>query len=160
MTMGSYPGHAWVGAMLCVIALAATAQEARDPTVAPTDVAAGPGTSGGTDPAQSSTVIVQNGKPYLVVGTRLVAVGQKVGAATLERITETEIWLRDGKQLTKVARFSGIQRTVSKSVSVCAPAVNKPKRKAAHHPARRGVASKVATPQAARSAAPCEGGQP
>lgn len=100
--------------------VSAQAQD-RDPTVAPLEgvpgAAAMPGAPGAAP--QGSSVIVRNGQPHLVVGTRLVAVGQKVGEARLERITETEIWLREGKQLTKVSRFAGIQRSPARAASLC-----------------------------------------
>jgi hypothetical protein len=58
-------------------------------------------------------VIVREGQPYLVVGTRLYAQGQMLGAVRVERITETEVWLRDGKTLHKKPIFAGISRTVT-----------------------------------------------
>ena len=113
--------------LLFVMALAMTglwavAQDLRDPTVAP--VAA----SGMASPAAASpwgsegmSVIQRDGTSWLVVGTRLVAPGQKVGAWVLERITETEVWMRDGKTLRKVPRFSGIQRSEAQSAKPCTP---------------------------------------
>ena len=105
-----------------LMAFLAVAQD-RDPTLAPTEAAAGstvlPGAPGAV--MQGSNVIVRDGKPHLVVGTRLVAVGQKVGTARLERITETEIWLREGKELTKVPRFAGIQRAPARAATACIP---------------------------------------
>lgn len=125
-------------------AMAVHGQEFRDPTTPPPEASALPGAAAA--PAPGMAVVVQDGKPHLVVGTRLVALGQKVGNAKLERITETEVWLRDGKQLTKVPRFSGIQRSVAKPA---APCVAPPSAKA------RTPAKSVVTP-----AAPCEGVQP
>ncbi|MDH4451478.1 MAG: hypothetical protein QE265_12960 [Rhodoferax sp.] len=87
----------------------------RDPTLPPAAVSAAPGASAPGAPApalaaQMHGVLVQDGQPRLVVGTRLYAVGQTVGTARLERITETEVWLREGKRLHKLPRFAGIQR--------------------------------------------------
>jgi len=56
------------------------------------------------------TIIVRNGRPYLAVGTRLYAQGEKLGAARIERITETEVWLREGRELRKISQFHGIVR--------------------------------------------------
>lgn len=56
------------------------------------------------------SVMVRDGTPYLVVGTRLMAAGQMVGDFKIDRITESEIWLRRGKELRKVSRFGAIQR--------------------------------------------------
>jgi hypothetical protein len=58
----------------------------------------------------SAAVLVRDGKPYLVAGTRLYGVGQTIGAYKIERIGETEVWLRNGKELRKIQRFSGIER--------------------------------------------------
>ena len=94
-----------------VLAFGVQAQVLRDPTVPPTHASA---TSDA--PAQSTlgvdgtSVIVRDGKAGLVQGTRIVFPGQKWGRWTLERITETEVWLRDGTKLRKLPRFSGIQR--------------------------------------------------
>lgn len=89
------------------------AQTQRDPTLPPveaglssTSVAA---KSPGIEPG-AMTIIVRSGRPYLAVGTRLYAQGQKLGLARIERISETEVWLREGGVLRKVPQFSGIQR--------------------------------------------------
>lgn len=136
----------------------ATAAE-RDPTMPPATagVALPPGVNqgAGQEPAPNLTVLIQNGVPYLVVGTRLIGVGKKVGAATLERITETEVWLREGRKLNKLPRFMGIQRNVAAVSVACdgvtpAPAPAKPALK----PAR------PKSPQAVTPVAPCTGTQP
>ena len=137
---------------LVLLAWAAPAQEARDPTMAPPEASALPGEPGKATPPVGMAVVVQDGKPHLVVGTRLVAVGQKVGNARLERITETEIWLRDGKQLRKVQRFSGIQRSVAQASAPCKAPAAKTRSRSKPSPA---PASSAVAP-----AAPCEGVQP
>lgn len=111
----------WTTAMACgVLALAAHAQTSsqvlRDPTLAPMGAVSGGAGEGvlpgdGLPLSQTGTnVVLRNGKPLLVVGSRLVAPGQTVESYRLERITETEIWLRDASGLTKVPRFAGVQR--------------------------------------------------
>ena len=107
----------WVfRALVCgplIFPYAAPAQNLRDPFVAPNQASAA---SDAPTPMQSSlgvegtSVIVRDGKAGLVQGTRIVFPGQKWGRWTLERITETEVWLRDGTKLRKLPRFSGIQR--------------------------------------------------
>ncbi len=95
-------------------------QDVRDPTMPPPIATAAPDA-----PARSplglegTSVIVRDGKPGLVVGTRVVLPGQKIGSWVLERITETEILLRDGKQLRTVARFSGIERRDPAQATAC-----------------------------------------
>ncbi len=144
--------RALVAAAMVCLACLALAQELRDPTQVPPEASALPDGSGKPAPSPGMAVLVQDGKPYLVVGTRLVAVGQKVGNARLERITETEIWLREGKQLTKQSRFSGIQRSVAKPLAPCKAPVTKPG-------TRTKPLSATAKP-AVTPAAPCEGVQP
>lgn len=93
----------------------ADAQVPRDPTVPPAEVGFADGVAGaGANPLSAAsgamTVIVRDGRPYLVVGTRLYAQGEKFGQVRIERISETEIWLREGGVLRKVPQFQGIQR--------------------------------------------------
>lgn len=93
------------------------AQSLRDPTLPPAAAglaATGPGAS---DEQAAMGVIVRDGRPYLVVGTRLYAQGQKLGQARIERISETEVWLREGGVLRKVPQFAGIQRRMVTSPS-------------------------------------------
>lgn len=102
----------------CAIALlststSATAQALRDPTLAP--VAAGMSDAGQTRHDESLTsgsisVMTRDGVHYLMHGTRLYAKGQRIGSARIERISETEVWLRDGGQLQKIPVFTGVQR--------------------------------------------------
>jgi len=58
-------------------------------------------------------VVRRGGKPYVVSGTRLYGVGQKIGDYKIERISETQIWLRKGSELRKLPLFAGIERKVS-----------------------------------------------
>ena len=105
-----------VGLLAVVLLLPAAglyAQAQRDPTLAP--ASAMPPAAADGAPAQPRepdpvTVIVRDGRPYLVVGTRLLAQGQKLGEARIERIGETEIWLREGGVLRKIQRYPGVRR--------------------------------------------------
>lgn len=111
------------------LALPAQTLPQRDPTLPPASMV---GTAAGDDAAPSAgalllngsgaNVVVRDGKPFLVVGSRLVAPGQTVESYRLERITETEIWLRDASGLTKVARFAGVQRQPSAAQCAVPPA--------------------------------------
>ncbi len=93
-----------------LLGLPLAAQEARDPTVAPSDT--GSIGSAGSMPraVEGMSVLVRGERPFLVVGTRLYAPGDTVGNLRVERITETEVWLHDGNALVKVQRFAGITR--------------------------------------------------
>lgn len=53
---------------------------------------------------------MRDGKPYLIYGARWYAVGQQMGQYKIERITETEVWLRSSQGLQKIQRYDGIQR--------------------------------------------------
>ena len=94
----------------------------RDPTVAPgsTGLATTPSPAG----VEGMTVMVRNEKPYLVVGTRQYAPGDKVGNLRLERITEKEVWFHDGSAVIKVQRFAGIERKALAAKPSCTTAEN------------------------------------
>jgi len=108
---------------LLLCALSASAQEGRDPTVAPGESAAVGASPMGVE---GMTVLVRDNKPYLVVGTRLYAVGDKVGMMRVDRITESEVWLHDGHALIKVPRFAGIERTAVTTKPACKKAQRAP----------------------------------
>lgn len=98
--------------LLAVLSPAA-AQSLRDPTLPPVEAGVA-GAPSAENPsrveAEHTSVIVRDGRSYLVVGTRLYAQGEKLGQTRIERISETEIWLREAGKLRKVQRFNGIER--------------------------------------------------
>ena len=106
----------WVAMLGVLLSFAPVlAQAQRDPTVPPLSAVAPAASAAerGKDHIETPlAVIVRDGRPYAVVGGRLLAQGQMLGDARIEHITETEIWLREGKLLRKVSRFPGIQRKV------------------------------------------------
>jgi hypothetical protein len=113
----SYKAFHWVLLLWAATTGLLAAQE-RDPTVAPAGAFAEAAPSGAAlksaQPlADGAAVLVRDGKPYLVSGTRLYGLGQSLGAYKIERIGETEIWLRNGKELRKIQRFSGIVRSAA-----------------------------------------------
>lgn len=99
--------------------LAGAAQAQRDPTQPPPEALATPAAAGATasDGPWGGTagmaVVVRDGKPFVVSGTRLYGVGQKVGEMQITQISETEVWLRRGTEVRKLPRFAGIQRKPS-----------------------------------------------
>lgn len=109
----------------------ASAQDGRDPTVAPTETGTALQSPTGVE---GMTVLVRNNVPYLVVGTRLYAPGDKVGNLRVERISETEVWFHDGTTRTKVPRFAGIQRKVIATHPQCAAPIPQPAAKPAGLP--------------------------
>lgn len=99
----------WLGGLVLLAVVGPlSAQVVRDPTLPP-----GMGQGSGSAPRGTGShwpVIIIDGKPHLVAGTRLYAEGQQLGTARIERITETEVWLREGGQLRKVSNFSAVRR--------------------------------------------------
>ncbi len=104
--------------VLCWCVAEAQAQGRRDPTAVPIEARLSGPASGGkallVEPG-AMTIIVREGRPYLAVGTRLYAPGQMLGQTRIERISETEVWLREGGVLRKLSQFSGIERRTVKS---------------------------------------------
>ncbi len=103
-------------AMAALLQPVARAQAQRDPTMAPAAPRAPGATGDASAPAADAdpmTVVVRDGRAYLVVGTRLLALGQKLGEARIERIGETEIWLREGGVLRKIQRYPGVRRVTA-----------------------------------------------
>lgn len=107
------------------------AQSLRDPTLPPSETAlAGSGSDGTSLGIEPSTmiIIVRNGHPYLVIGTRLYAQGEKIGNVYIEHISETEIWLREFGVLRKLTPFPGILRhTVNPLAEIPSCASSAPK---------------------------------
>jgi len=96
--------------LLLAVAMPPSAQAQRDPTVPP--LGGGDG-SGPAKPRASHgawPVVVVDGRVHIAVGTRLYAEGQMLGKAHIERITETEVWLREGRELRKVPLYTGVVR--------------------------------------------------
>lgn len=106
------PMHRW-GCCLFLLALAAPlpAQVLRDPTRAPQLPGAEPGAREAPRGVSAPwAVLVIDGKPHLIAGTRRYAEGQMLGAARIERITETEVWFRERGRLRKVPHYPSVQR--------------------------------------------------
>jgi hypothetical protein len=103
-----YVALATLALTIAVHAVPVPAQVLRDPTIAPGEADAPTGSSpAGLD---GMSVVVRDGRPFLVVGTRLYAPGDRFGAMRVERISETEVVLHDGNGRVRVPRFTGIER--------------------------------------------------
>lgn len=101
------------GAALCVSVWAAP----RDPTLAPPEARSAQADGAAQDipwGEGSVTIVVRNGQPCLVVGTRLYRPRQTLGKYVIERISETEVVLREGKTLRVVPIFDGVTRRAAK----------------------------------------------
>lgn len=133
------------------------AQGLRDPTIPPAEAglsgSAPGGSVSGIAPGAMS-IIVRDGRPHLVVATRLYAQGQKLGQARIERISETEVWLREDGVLRKVSLFAGIERRAT--TPVCAANASQ-----GTHAARASRVSKAPNSSSPPSpVAPCADVQP
>lgn len=98
----------------------AGAQNRRDPTLPPAQSGVAGAASSGkflSVDTGALSIIVRDGRPHLAVGMRLYAQGEKLGNARIERISETEVWFREGGVLYKVPRFAGIQRRTSSAAA-------------------------------------------
>jgi hypothetical protein len=100
-----------VGLCCLLLALPLAAQSQRDPTIPPLGGGAGDGSARPRAGRGGWAVIVVDGRAHLAVGTRLHAEGQMLGTARIERITETEVWLREGRELRKVQIYPGVRRS-------------------------------------------------
>lgn len=92
-----------------LLSLSAVAQNLRDPTQPPGAGAVSPAATARTG-GPGWSVIVVDGRAHVAVGTRLYAEGQMLGRARVERITETEVWLREGQAVRKISLYAGVQR--------------------------------------------------
>lgn len=150
-----------IGLLLIAGGKDALAQELiRDPTVAPSDKR----TAAPLPPGmEGMAVLVRNDKPYLMVGTRLYAVGDRVGKLRVDRITEKEVWFHDGANQIKIPRFTGIERKTAAGTAHCAAASSGAPLAAASAPAKGKSKRRVNAPpvgNAAPSPASCEDAQP
>ncbi|MEN9438125.1 MAG: hypothetical protein RIR09_2780 [Pseudomonadota bacterium] len=123
-------------ALMVLCGLAPALAQERDPTEPPAQVFGADSGTTSTSPktpwgSEGTAVVVRDGKSYLVVDTRLYAVGQKVGPWRIERITETEVWLKDGALLRKMPRFDGIERRQAVPQTPGASSGPKPKKRRA-----------------------------
>ncbi|MDO8698956.1 MAG: hypothetical protein Q7J75_00785 [Rhodoferax sp.] len=111
------------GVSCLAVPLVASAQSLRDPTLPPPEAGLADPLMREKAPGLESgaiSIIVRDGRRYVVVGTRLFSQGQKLGQARIERISETEVWLREDGVLRKVDQFSGIERRAAQVQ--CVPA--------------------------------------
>lgn len=92
------------------LATPACAQALRDPTQPPGVTPGGTAPSARANQGGAWSVIVIDGRRHVAVGTRLYAEGQTLGRARVERITETEVWLREDRTLRKVPLYPAVQR--------------------------------------------------
>jgi hypothetical protein len=120
--------RAWQACLSLLLACAgaASAQTLRDPTLPPAWTSPGAGPAAAAPSEEAPAILMRDGKPYLMDGSRLYAVGQKIGHLRIERITETEVWLADGNKMHKLPRFAGVERRVAVASPPCSPTSPRP----------------------------------
>lgn len=92
-------------------ALASQPDALRDPTEPPAAFRARPAAPGARSEALRPEHLVTVGdKRFLVWKGRHYGVGDSVQGARIERIEETEVWLRQDGELRKVGIYAGIQK--------------------------------------------------
>jgi hypothetical protein len=104
--------------LLLAVALPAHADESRDPTVLPpalrSAMAAASAASGASAPeAPGSTirhVVFAGGRAYVVQRGRRYGIGEQLGGARIERITEQAVWLREAGQVRREPLYSGVEK--------------------------------------------------
>lgn len=153
MTTSRAPNTHWqalaVALALAVTVWPAAAQNApglRDPMVPPLAIArpaaanAGSAEIAAEPPPPPQQLLTVDGRRYVVDGRRRLGVGEALGSARIERITDSAVWVRDGSTVTRLPFYGGvIKRTV---VDATTPAATAPNRRSSpvppFHPSTRG----------------------
>ena len=110
-------------AVLACCLLQSVDAQTRDPTTAPAqaglDLPPGGGvaTGAGSLTPGAMALVVRDGKPMVMLGARLYAVGDKVPGGTITRIEETAVWLREAGVVRKVGLFEAVERRTSQASS-------------------------------------------
>ena len=84
----------------------------RDPLQPPAAPRAASAPEAAADAGMSAPrqILVVDGRRYVVEGTRLRGVGDKLGDARIERIGDDAVWLRRAGGVQRVPLFAGITR--------------------------------------------------
>ena len=103
-------------AAACAMALAVAVDAhaaRRDPTQPPAGYGVQAQAATVRDPADGfrpTHLVVVDGKRYLVWRGRRYGVGETVEGAHIERLDESEVWLRSGERLRKMPLYPGIEK--------------------------------------------------
>lgn len=99
------------GLMLALAAVPAAAQQGlADPTRPPAFVPASAADAPAPPGPQLQSVLLSSGRKLAVIDGVTVALGGRFGAATLVRITETEVVLRGDAGLTRLTLYPGVEK--------------------------------------------------
>jgi MSHA biogenesis protein MshK len=102
--------HLSFAAALVLLARVPYAQALVDPTRPPGQVAAQAGEPGAVPVSRLQSVLISKGRKYAVIDGVQVALGGKVGEATLVRLSESEAVLRNGKDTEVLKLLPGIEK--------------------------------------------------
>jgi len=144
--------------LTCAAAATAGDATARDPMLPPPDArpapapGAAPATPAATALPQARHLMVVDGVRYVIDGGRRRAVGDLLGGARIERIEDSAIVVRQGRQLQRLPLYAGV---VKRPVAEAAAAVSIAPLPSAAHPARAAnAATRTAQALAACDARP------
>ena len=94
----------------------------RDPTEPPATYSASVGnTAAPVDRFKPGHLVTVAGVRYLVWNSRRYVVGNSIDGSRIERISETEVWLRNADGLRKYPLFTGIEKRLSSSTAPSNP---------------------------------------
>ncbi len=121
---------AWGFAVLLVTGTAAAQSTGapsplRDPTRPPAAYSAALNPSPAVSAAQvfqPRQVMAVDGERYLIWNSRRYKVGDTIEGAKLERIGDSEIWLRGAEGLRKLSLYAGVEKSTPGGTSATAPA--------------------------------------
>ena len=106
-----------MAAALCPAVEAAEPATTRDPMQAPPELRPprDPANEGAAaaEMLQPQQLIFIDGRPLLVLGSRRYGVGERIGDARIERITEQAVWLRDATGTHRLPLFLGVDKISS-----------------------------------------------
>ena len=110
-------------ALLAVLACAAPAAAQSGPLADPTRPAdassfmtsAGPQDAGAPAGPRLQSVLISPDRKLAIIDGETVALGGKLGDATLVRITETDVTLRRGAEVTTLELYPGVMRRAGRA---------------------------------------------
>lgn len=117
----------WVALVVAIgmMPIAASAQVLKDPTRPPASHGAS-GNDGATGAAPVSVPVLQSvlispGRMVAIISGQTVKLGDQIGDARVIKITETEVVLRNGKDLQTLKLFPNIEKKASNGRSDSKP---------------------------------------
>lgn len=106
-----------IGSILGILSSApsAWAENFRDPTLPPTGFESrvlNPGPASNGD-QQLQAILIAPGRSFATIGGQSFRVGDSLGDARIVKINESEVVLRNGKEVSRLKLFPGIEKQAS-----------------------------------------------